>query len=329
MKISKSVLITSVSSCFCGLALAGGIEVPEEITVAPHRYTIGGSLLYGQPSTNSGLLEYATIRTINQISDFTDTNNASITNRDYDFGFDVFARYNFINSDRDLTVSYLRFSDTDTDNTILGSYLNTMITPIYNQFYHTAEGSIQSRLDAADLMAGQNMHLGESVKLHFIGGLGFARIKQTFEHSYDADLGFTNVGIPANRANESYYTYNSQFQGMGPKLGIDADYDFMQTGFGLAGGLSAALLMGSLDYSINSSKATAPFPIPHYIYQSIDFDSNNIVVTNLNANVGIRYYCHYFESELGYRVNQYSDAVYDDSNFGLSSFYLKVAVSFL
>lgn len=335
MKINK-IFLTANLSMLCGTALAGGVvveevinEQPVFIASQPYRLMIGGSLLYSQPSTTADLLEYAIIQTINSQTGFIDTQNYAIDDRDYDFGFDVFLRYNFSDTDRDLTLSYLRFSDTDSDNVNYGSIpTNANITSLFNQFYHTAEASVNARLDVIDLLAGQIMHLGETVQLHFIGGLTFARIKQTFDNAYDANLGFMIHGPATSRAMEAYYTYDSQFQGLGPKLGLNADYDILQSGFGLVGGLSIGLLVGSLDHATHISTATAALPSPNFIYQDIDFDTNDVVVTNFDANLGIRYAYDYIDAELGYRINQYTNAVNVTSDFALSSIYLKLATSF-
>jgi hypothetical protein len=335
MKINKMLLITSLSA-FCGTALAGGIEViepndiegqPVFIASAPYRLIIGGTLFYGQPSTNSSYLDYATVEYVafREFTSFTQYNNSSISGRDYDFGFDAFVRYNFVGTDRDLTISYLHFSDTDSDDTVVWpTNVNTLT--IYNEFYHTAAASVRTRLDVADLLAGQNMHLGDALRFHFVGGLGLARVQQKFKQSYDAGLGLVTNGPSNARANEMYFTFDSQFQGIGPKLGVDADFDVVGN-FGLVGGVSVALLMGSQTFTTHIAQASAPPPAFYMTNTDKDFDSNDVVVANFNANLGARYFYENFEAELGYRINHFADAVYDNSNFSLSNFYLKISAA--
>jgi len=225
----------------------------------------------------------------------------------------------------------MHFSDSDSDNTELGA-LNPPLAYNYNRFYHTAEGRIDSSVNVVDFLLGQNVHVGSSVKLHLQGGLAYARIEQNVDQAYDVGLGYVPTGSATSRANEEYSSHNSKFDGVGPKLGVNADYTFNQSPFGLVGGISGALLMGRQEHNSQTKTATSGPATPNFVYQNNDYDTDVKAVTNLNANVGVRYS---YESqvplnvELGYHVNQFLDADYNDNDVTLSGAYLTLSASFL
>ncbi len=293
-------------------------------------WTIGASALFVQPSSSNDLV-YATV----EVKEPNNIDNKSIS-RDYDWGFDAFLQYTFGESDRDLMLVYMHFSNSDKSNTNLGEFSPNYQ---YNNFYHTAQGYVATDINMIDLLAGQTIMMGEDLSVHFQAGVTYAWLKQNFDTTYDAGLGHSDI---PPFAQEAYNTESSKFQGVGPKLGIDADYGFEETDFGLVGGISAALLVGSQDYSTSSKDATyiipappTPPPPPTYAYSNTDYDSVTTTVTNINANLGIRYQFGFeedeelpFDVELGYRVYEFIDVLHNDNDISLTGPYLELAGSF-
>ncbi|MFA6037421.1 MAG: Lpg1974 family pore-forming outer membrane protein [Legionellales bacterium] len=323
-KSGKILLLASMGSLMFAhplLALANknSVYIEDE----EDSWELGASALYLQPSSSENFA-YATVETLDGGS------YTHAVDRDFDWGYDVFLRYHFEEHDRDLALNYMHFSNGDSDDIDLGG-LNPNYN--YNKFYYTAEGSVDTHVDMIDLMAGQYVNFGRAVQLHFVAGVAYARVKQVESAAYDEGLGEDSIDAPL--AQEAYETFNSTFEGVGPKFGINADYEIYQSDFGLVGGLSYALLIGSQDHSNEIITANGPNPDPDFNYVNNDFDSTSLVVSNINANLGIAYEYEYSDEEeqvigleLGYQVNQFLDVAYDDQDVNLAGPYLTLRAAY-
>ena len=113
----------------------------------------------------------------------------------------------------------------------------------------------------------------------------------------------------------------SEYTGFGPRLGIDARYDFGQ-GFGIVAGGSLAYFLGDLDtheyrvYDFVDGEAHAmPDPGSEYDTDVRNNKSDHSVV-NLRGNIGLDY-VYFFDNEnrstigieVGYMADWYDDAV--------------------
>jgi hypothetical protein len=298
---------------------------PVYIDPAHSQWNLGVTALYAQPAYS----QPATYETIDStsISGTTTTNdnrNYSISPQ-YDWGYEALLGYRFKGSDRDLTLTYMHFANTETDsvNTVPAGATTSPF------FVNTAEGELYSQLDMADLVAGQRFHFAQALTTRFVAGVAYARIQQDLTGEYDEGT-LTSVasGVPANSTSSNTSTFN----GVGPKLGANADYEISHSGFGLVGGVSAALLFGSLDHSNTVTQNFIGGGVTTTTTTKNRIDPTSTSVTNLNANLGTRYDIAFRKQalhlELGYRINQFIDAVYTDNDMTLSGFYLNATGSF-
>jgi hypothetical protein len=124
--------------------------------------------------------------------------------------------------------------------------------------------------DTWDLDFGQTMHIGSSFSLRYFGGLRYSYIRHEFNVTHNLPiagtlpalpflvdfLAFVPEEIPAQGllvpfidVTETVTDATQQrsiFQGVGPRLGIEANYH-LGGGLGLVGKLSAALLVGRIE----------------------------------------------------------------------------------
>lgn len=282
-------------------------------------WTIGASALYMEPS-NSTDNYYATLANTN--SSGGTTYSDQVIESEFAWGFDVFARYHFAKTDRDITLSYMRLYTTEEDS----AAYDTATHPDTG-FDYTAKGVVSNNLDMADLMVGQNLHVGKPLKLHLAAGLGYARVQQDFDRYYDQGLAATSLP-PSDLTERSNFDY-SQFNGLGPKIGVNADYTIHHSDFGLVGGFSAALLVGTLDQSYLTETVTRTSPV--VMIDKTPTTSTMEIVPNFNANLGVRYRSHNAVPvgvELGYRVNDFLKAVWGYDDFSIQGVYLTFDASF-
>lgn len=252
-------------------------------------WTIGGSALYIQPQpADRFLFSSATVFKGNSIySSIYETVNPS-----YSWGFDALLRYNFVESARDIKLSYLGFWAHNTEQSLNNNTL----------------GNLTTNFNAADLLAGQELMVNEALNIHGTVGVAYARINQ----------------IKSSSNSAAYFNLDTTFNGAGPKVGLDAEYIINQSRASLVGGMSAALLVGSEKskgvYAL-TQQAGGPLGFTN------DFTTNSIdtTVTNVNANLGLRYYMDTklpLTAEIGYRVYQYINYL------SLAGGYLTLTTSF-
>lgn len=112
-------------------------------------------------------------------------------------------------------------------------------------------------------------------------------------------------------------TETSKFNGLGPRVGMDARYDFGEAmaGFGIVGGASLAYYLGDTDLTVDTIESDATGEASPNIETATD-NINNHSITNLRANLGIDY-VYFFDNEelstlgieVGYMVDFYDDAI--------------------
>ncbi len=160
-----------------------------------------------------------------------------------------------------------------------------------------ATGELSYELNAGDLMISQFMDVGEHVQLRIMGGLSYVEFEQSI-HTTE-----TEKHISAHQ--------KSEFIGWGPRVGIDARYDFDEAleGFSFVGGASLAYYLGELDLNL---KTFTNETLSNTAKETLD----NHGIPNFRANLGLDYV--YFINaeegdavglEVGYQIDYYNDVV--------------------
>jgi hypothetical protein len=238
---------------------------------------------YALPSADNNIIEGGII---------TDDNNHTTVERndgDYGFGWQAALGYVFDETANGIELSY-RGLNNDNEESAHG-----VINDDPSEMNHTSN----YELTAFDLMLSQFIAIGDSMQMRFLGGLSYVELEQELNETALVDAG---------RTLHAHAQANSDFSGWGPRVGIDARYDFGQ-GFGIVGGGSAAYLLGEIDY--NNS-----FFLETVNAGTNEDDHDNHSVTNLRGNLGIDYVFFFEENdlptagiELGYQVDYYANAI--------------------
>lgn len=223
--------------------------------------------------------------------DFTSINSEA----DYDFGFEAALGYVFKNSAQSVE---LAFRDLNTSDT------NGVDNISQGPSHHDVSSDIDYHLRTVDLMFGQFVDLGQLVQMRFVAGLSYAELKR--EQSSDI------LELAASRPVDIDIIDNNDYKGVGPRIGVDARYDFGQ-GFGIVGSGSLAYFLGKLDNDYTFTKKAGDDPTET---TSISDHVNNQAVMNFRGNVGIDY-VYFFEDvqrstigiEFGYLIDYYDNAI--------------------
>ncbi len=220
--LKKTVIALMVTSSSCVFAGAmGPVCTPGNVTVpcSQMAWEIGGQALYLQSLYNK---------------DFNFAPSAygeypSLTGR-WGWGFELDAAYHF-NTGNDVTVSWYHL---DTSRARFMASVQEANLPA-NQLALTT----QNRWDAVNGELGQVVDFGMDRSMRFHGGFQFAHIKPT-------------ITAASSRV---AYELGSQYNGFGPRTGLDMHYE-LGSGLGVYAKAGTALLVGSSQFDLEVSRVT-------------------------------------------------------------------------
>ncbi|MBY0377186.1 MAG: hypothetical protein K2Q33_01315 [Gammaproteobacteria bacterium] len=272
------------------------------------------------------------------------------------FGADI--TYGFPGSGRDVTLAYEGFQGKDTDRVSADSTEEdipngTKVTYISDVGIFatiiTAKGETETNYDAADLVFGQKLKVGERINLRPFIGMRYAYINIEDKGYY------TGQNTPS--APETYQTnilkFHNTFNGIGPRFGSDAQIN-LGKGISVRGRLGLSALIGRPNIE-QSSHYSRQDDISGTIFTynnttDVHTDTNTQIVPEIDGRLGLNY-TQDFDSnfalgvEAGWQATSYisvfddtpSDFTYDngsgvpivlhtsfDSNFGLQGPYARV-----
>lgn len=257
-------------------------------------------------------------------------NNQSVGNS-YQWGGAADITYHFDGNSRDVTLGYthLDSSDSDTTNAAVGE----MSPPVFVVDDATyAKGEINNDYNVVDLTFGQQFLIGDRLVLHPFGGLRYADIDQDDKGIYSN---------PAIAGDEGSYKLDSDFQGAGPRAGMDVRV-LTGTGFSIVGTVGGSLLVGNTDSHLN----TYPSSLVGFSSTQINNDDATHLVPELDARVGLDYTPHKIfpaasmAFQVGYEVVHYFNvtnlntwdtalvnSVNNDGNFAYQGPYLRLQLN--
>lgn len=152
-----------------------------------------------------------------------------------------------------------------------GLFTPLLTIPLDSTFVDLAAAKADFRVDAVDLEFGQSVNVGCNLHLRWYGGLRYAKLENKLHATYDAlDVPLTTVAADvitvvagATTATVSItatfdilanlrevINQKSDFEGIGPRFGVDASYAIGCSGFGIVGGISTSLLIGEIDSTL-------------------------------------------------------------------------------
>lgn len=265
-KTAVAVLALSSSAVFAGtmgpICTPGNVTVPCEKTA----WDFGGYALYLQPAYSADYVYQFFSLPIPPasnivIQDFHDNNQR------WGWGFKLEASYHF-NTGNDFNINWYHWRKTNNRNysNIFFELDDTLFGPL------DAFVQIKPEWDAANFEFGQIANFGDCKDIRFHAGVQYARVKHTF--TADGDFSPGPAVTPA-----FFKTHATDFNGFGPRVGMDLDYYF-NNGFGIYGNFAAAILAGS-------SKFNSEFILPNLIlYNS---GSKTTIVPELETKLGAKY----------------------------------------
>ncbi|NNM59363.1 MAG: hypothetical protein HKM04_06060 [Legionellales bacterium] len=269
-------------------------------------WSFGLEALYMMSNTN---FQYASTGNVSLLAPPgpADVENQSVTN-DWNWGVEADISYLFPGSSRDISASYT-YLNQNGDDSVSGAPLTVhgVNRPTFTTFANEATGDVDQTLNAATLTFGQLMTIGNRISLHPFGGLQFADIDTSNKAVY-----YTEFPDPGDEFEIGNYKSTSDFEGIGPRAGIDTAIHLNQS-FSIVGTFAGALLVGNMSSNFDYNRGFTPSFETDY-----NNDSYTAVVPELDAKVGLDY-LYAFNSatsmniQLGYEFVDYFNAEDNDA----------------
>ena len=326
--------------CLFVALLALGLTAPafaDDAVLVPSQqggFKVGIDALYLR-STSIGL-DYATRIVFPTDASSLGTASNAIIDPSYHLGAYLQAGYLFPCTGNDLTLGYTYLSNDSTSSiTAPAPIINgtsatatggIFVLPILGLFtigttggFGSAQGKVEYTLDVVDLEAGQRFTSG-SYDMRMFAGLRYANIDSTLSTLALPYVLAPNItGGSINRVLSAVQDFNSEFRGIGPRLGVDARY-CLSSGFGVDMNVSTALLVGNTNSHYNATLIPAGFSTSSFHAEN---PSTTRIVPVLEAKLGLDYafaFCSNGSAlilEAGYQVTNYFNA--SDHNFSILS----------
>ncbi|WED43024.1 Lpg1974 family pore-forming outer membrane protein [Legionella cardiaca] len=306
LKKTTLAILCMATSSFVSAGTMGPACVPGDVTVPceAKKWDIGAQALYLQPiySAQRGY-EYRPNSNVKGIDD------------DWAWGYRLEGSYHF-NTGNDITMTWVHFDSEDSRQSGFAG-----VTPFTGLLEVPFDITFNDRFDQVNLVMGQHVDMGLLKNARFYAGLQYARIRIDTDYIYALTLpGVAPAGVVQDR--------DTDFNGVGPVIGIDYSYDLAH-GFSVTANGAASVLYGTT--RLNDSFVFAPNGlVPVSIYAS-----KKAVVPGVQAKLGLNYACELTQGVLniegGYQVIDYFDALQTrdiccgrlkNSDFGLYGPYL-------
>ena len=287
-------------------------RLPTDVFLASPDYTFTAyfNALIMQPTTSN--LSFATDSAVLPAPafpaySFSPEWNVYEIHTDYQFGFDVGVGYLFHKANSELTLSWEHFHSHDSDSE--PSFADSFVyVPLFgldiaeSQTYQEVKGKNKFWFDEINLDYQTFVNFGDHLKLNFISGVSFARIKQTLSSYFNTLDGnkFLKITTP------------STFAGAGPQFGLSFSQNILK-GFNFNGKIAGAFLVGTQKNNTNFSTPNIPIGLVGQI-QKLNPENKLQVVPGLEGNLGLAYlfsFCkHYMINlEAGYKAQIYFNPI--------------------
>jgi len=268
-KTALAVLALGSSAVFAGTM--GPVCTPGNVTVpcASSAWDIGGQALYLQTMTDN--------RTSFNIDNGPGPLNLNVNANEtakWNWGFQLEGSYHF-NTGNDVTLSWYHI-DTSWRNRTFDTGINFGDNnEVIVGFGH------KNRWDAVNGELGQFVDFSANKKIRFHGGFQFASIKRSVHGFVGIDTADQDPDVDAAITMNG----NTQYNGFGPRTGIDMNYVF-GNGFGIYAKAATAILVGTQKHGFDIDAFTPANPDIELINIG---GSRTAIVPEVEAKLGANY----------------------------------------
>lgn len=243
------------------------------------------------------------------------------------FGYGGEVSYTFPNSGTDLLFHYQTFSDSSSSKLQApdgGTLWNVL--SIYGLSVHSDSATSRSsyEFDQADLSIGNEIVVGRNFILHPYFGAAYVKISKNMRTNYINAFTETGFAEEETFVGDAIVDSNSYFRGLGPRIGVDAEYLFTPN-FGLITHTNTSLYLGIINSDVRETTSLGGddfFDVARIHQENVDR-----VVPALEGKLGLAYRwpCAKLKIEAGYQASHYFNAVnsYRAGEFILNLNYLK------
>lgn len=319
----KRIALILASLGFCTATLAASslnAASPSEITIPqlPGGFSIGGTLLFLQPSITNGDLDYASDQEFTGAAFQSTLINSNVKQVEpgYDFGWGINVGYEFPQTGNDINLSYQHL-DTNAEDSALNR--NNLLFPVGILFpsntqpsaFQFASAKADVALNRVDLTAGQMIDMGNRLQVHPNAGISYVDLKRTLDSTFYSIAPQTQPTSNSIQSN----TDHSHFWGVGPMAGLDANY-YLGAGLGLVAHGQGGLLVGDLNDKENTNYQS--INTPGFSPSTLHFDTNTNfrMVPTYTAKAGMDFTydfknsaASYLTAEAGFQISEYFSAV--------------------
>jgi hypothetical protein len=233
-------------------------------------------------------------------------------------GFRLEGGYHF-GTGNDITANWIYFSKASRRNVVPfnnplliadDGNINALLGDAFGPGPFLSAERVESTFNAVNLEFGQLAYWGERVSTRFHAGLQYVSIKRERSHYNSAVAGTGETTTPLfqipvriDAANSSSLYFEQKFNGIGPRLGLDAYYTFGESNFSLVGKGAVSVLAAdtrvrkSAGYSNLTIDVTSLNPNLPFDFRLLDVNSNvnvpnartRTLTVGLEAKLGIEY----------------------------------------
>lgn len=269
-----------------------------------------GSFLYLRPAASDADLQYGTFLTLTAIPPLLRAVMQPVTPT-FRPTFNVMMGYQLPNSNDDIRLSYFAFHQgyknfTNTMNPSKGLFPFQFIQTYLGNSFGSAVATASENVQQATLTLGHHVIIGGDLYLHPYFGISYVHVNREFNNFFKTAVLNPRIASGGSLSGVSH----SRFNGVGPILGTDFDFPLSHA-FSFIGSINTALLVGRLNYALNSRFVLGGSVVNYHAY---DFNKSHVVPV-INTELGVRY-THPIHNEpysavleAGYQVSDYMKAI--------------------
>jgi hypothetical protein len=305
-KIAIVMFTVGSSTVFAGNA-DQNVTVPN----AQNAWSIGAAALYMQPSFGGNGLGYSSFSNYgtdffgNQLEVNGASNHLSNVHPKHSWGFQLEGSYDYCMGN-DVDVNWYHLKHSTRGHLPAGTLFAGSASALY-----AGELTVAPSWDAVNVEIGQRIDFSDLLMLRLHGGVEFARVKTTFTNYPQ----LTATGSPVFITTDTI-----KFTGFGPRVGGDFTYA-VGRGLGIYANTAASLLVGSAKQSVAGYQDLGGFNL--YSTGNFNQSNNGVVISELEAKLGLKYDCKIGKSNLGFDLGYmwvtYLDALVSQVGSGVVS----------